>query len=130
MLTTTIEFLETQLDEQKTVLATSDGGGGGTNAASGIDLNTIPSTPVQHWRVTKQIASIVVMARRTGGASSTSTPLAAEMGCTPRTSPRTTAMSCQCMCAVAASERRVAKILETVMASQLQTTCTLQQAHG
>ena len=58
MLRTTIEFLETQLDEQKTVLATSDGGGGGTNAASGIDLNTIPSTPVQHWRVTKQGASI------------------------------------------------------------------------
>ena len=58
-LTKNIEGLEAQL-RQNTSLATSDGGGGGTNTASGLDRSEIAGTSVERWRVTKQGASIII----------------------------------------------------------------------
>ena len=58
-LTTKIEGLEAQL-RQNTALATSSGGGGGTNAASGLDRSKIAGTSVERWRVTKQGVSSIV----------------------------------------------------------------------
>ena len=58
-LTTKIEGLEAQL-RQNTALTTSGCGGGGTNAASGLDRSMIPGTSVERWRVTKQGASITI----------------------------------------------------------------------
>ena len=56
-LTTKIEGLEARLRENM-VLATSGGSCGGTNAASGLDLSLIPGTSIEHWRITKQGASL------------------------------------------------------------------------
>ena len=59
-LKTKIEILETQLNKQKTVLATSGDGVRDTNAASGFDRTAIPGTSVQRWRITTQGVLIVV----------------------------------------------------------------------
>ena len=47
------------LNEQKTVLPTSSGGSGDTDAASGLDQNVIPGTLVQCWCIINQGASKV-----------------------------------------------------------------------
>ena len=88
-LTTKIEGLEAQL-RQNTALATSGGDGGGTNAAAGLDRSEVAALLLSVGASPNKARRLPLMARRTGGARSMSTPLAAGMECTSRTSPRIT----------------------------------------